>query len=145
MSFDPSQLEREAAEDVNSVLLSDFGFASAYRGNAGQAAEAPVLVALSSAHQQARKFAGGRFGGEAANLPAERWAITVAAIAPGEAVSANPAVGVNGGVVELKEGDTFKVPPRRLGKPAGADVLVIVRGNVDLPAGAGHWTAEVTR
>lgn len=81
-----------------------------------------------------------------ANLTSLRavYLIEVAGLGLDEPVS-SPASGVGdlGGVVSLKQGDTFGVPGRCVGQPDRDEVIVTVMGPAALVEGA-VWNAEVS-
>lgn len=144
MSTFPSDFETQLGADVGSVLLADLGFEATYTPvGFGVGGTAPkVTIAVSTAGQMNRKAGVGRFGAESAANRNETFKVLAPARGHGVA-SADGWVGADGGIVELKVGDTFDVPESRVGSTGAGTVPIVVVGAIELTGG--HWTAEAKR
>jgi hypothetical protein len=157
MSTLPSQtvtdLQRQAAADVSSLLLADFGVNALYKPvGSTEWASTPVRVYVGAephrnvpVGQSARNVGGAGMTGMGSTHRRSRFVLVAPALGPDETFTPGDAVGADGGVVHLREGDLFKVPGWVVERPEDVDgVDVRVGAGVQRPGGAGHWNGTVS-
>lgn len=132
--------------DTHAVLLSDTGVDAVYRPASDQAgAGYPTRILIRGEPSQERSLSHGRFGSPLKSHENRRHKIMVPRLHSGEEHGGAPA-GALGGVVSLREGDTFEVPLSEFGDrtETGTVKLRVAPGSYR-PGPAGWWVAEVTR
>ncbi|MFZ2875472.1 MAG: hypothetical protein WAZ94_13445 [Phycisphaerales bacterium] len=131
--------DRDAIVAATRAHLEREGCACVYRR--GGTGDGKLITARISARPPRAAGAPAGAGGAGPGLMQAPWHLTVMAVQPGEADDGG-GVGADGGVAELRVGDTLETYGLVFARPELDSVRARICGNVRLVEGA-YWTAEV--